>query len=94
MPQSLEVGYAAQSRRSFMLFLFGAALFVAAITAALCYGVSRPQTVAIEAQERLAIDQCWRSSQAPGQSPSSRRFQQDACHEMETQYGSKYEHRR
>jgi hypothetical protein len=81
------------SRRPFLLFLLGAALFVTAVIAVLYYGMSRPQTPDIEAGERIAIDRCWSSTRDPAQSTSSRRFQEDACREMEAQFRSKYPHR-
>lgn len=80
----------ARDRRPFLAFLLAAGLFVAAVTAALAYGVSRPRTAASEAQERLAVDRCWPGSRDATQSASSRRFQQDACREMEAQFRSKF----
>jgi hypothetical protein len=80
------------SRRPFMVFLLGAGLFVAVVTMALFYGVSRPQTAAIETQERRAVEQCWRSSRPLSPSSASRRFQEDACREMQAQFRDKFGH--
>ncbi|MGF6986263.1 hypothetical protein QFZ99_005804 [Paraburkholderia atlantica] len=93
MPQD-PLHLASISKRPFAYFLLCAGLFVTAVTAALLYGVSRPQTPVIEEQERLAVDQCWRSSQDSTQSRPSRRFQEDACREMEAQFRSKFRHGR
>lgn len=92
MTSSLDTRRATTSRRPFAVFLIGAALFVAAVMAVLSYGMSRPRTAAGEAQERLAVYRCWRSTQDPAQSSSSRRFQEDACREMEAQFRGKYPH--
>jgi hypothetical protein len=45
-------------------------LFVVIVTMALIYGVLRPQTAAIETQERRAVGQCWRSSRSLSPAPS------------------------
>jgi hypothetical protein len=80
------------SRRPFILFLLGALLFIAIVTMALFYGISRPQTAAIETQERGAVEQCWRSSRSLSPSSASRRFQEDACREMQAQFRGKFGH--
>ncbi len=92
MTSSLDTRRTTANRRSLLMFLAGTALFAAAVTAVLSYGMSRPRTAAGEAQERLAVDQCWRSAQDPAQPSSARRVQEDACREMETQFRGKYLH--
>jgi hypothetical protein len=90
MTSRVDDRMATSGRRPFILFLVGGALFIAAIMAALAYGMSRPRTAAGEAQERLAVNQCWRSTQDLAQSSSPRRLQEDACREMQTQFRGKY----
>ncbi len=89
-----DVRLPSTGRRPFLLFLLGAGLFVTAVTIVLFYSISRPQTATIEAQERQAVDQCWSSSRSLTMSSASRRFQTDACREMEVQLQRKYGHRR
>lgn len=82
------------NRQQFLLFLLGAMLLVALILGIFVYGISRPQTAAVEAGERHAIDECRRRSEDLTQSSPSRSFQEDSCREMEKQFQVKFQHRR
>jgi hypothetical protein len=82
------------SGRQFLLLLLSAILVVAVILGVLVYVISRPQTAAVEAGERHAIDECWRRSEDLAQSSPSRRFQEDSCREMAKQFQLKFQHRR
>jgi hypothetical protein len=92
MNSSLDNGFTPSSKRPLFLLMAGSALFIVVVMAALAYGMSRPRTAAGEVQERLAVEQCWHSALDPAQSGSSRRFQEDACREMESQFHGKYPH--
>lgn len=82
------------SRQQFLLLLLSAILLVALILGVLVYGISRPQTAAVQAGERRAIDECRRRSEDLAQSSPSRSFQEDSCREMEKQFQLKFQHRR
>jgi hypothetical protein len=78
------------AQRKFRRLLLLGVLFVALLTAALCYGVSRPHNADIEGQERNAVEQCQLRSNDPSASSVSRSIQAEACREMAKQFTSKF----
>ncbi|UEC01721.1 hypothetical protein [Burkholderia vietnamiensis] len=78
------------ARRKFRRLLLLGILFVALLTLAFCYGVSRPHDADTEAQERNAVEQCRRRSNDPATPALSRSFQAEACREMAKQFTSKF----
>jgi hypothetical protein len=82
------------NRQQFLLLLLGAMLLVALFLGIFVYGISRPQTAAVKAGERHAIDECRHRSEELTQSSLSRSFQEDSCREMEKQFQLKFQNGR
>lgn len=80
----------ARTKRQFLYLITGCALFVVLSLGALVYGVSRPQTDGEQEGERDAIRKCRLRSESVAMAPTSRRFQVEACQEMEKQFRSKF----
>ncbi|GGJ82647.1 hypothetical protein [Pseudomonas matsuisoli] len=71
------------------LMLAGVA-FIVLVFAIIIYSITRPSTDSVKANERAAIEACWKRANDETATPTSRSFAKDSCVEREKQYRIKF----
>jgi hypothetical protein len=64
--------------------------FIVLVFAIIIYSITRPSTEAVQANERVAIETCWKRANDESVAPTSRSFAKDSCVEREKQYKIKF----